>query len=247
MRERLAQWANGAGYGPTARRIRDRAVDFLEGNRTSTEKRNRIDDRNLKLLLSFCLRDGSNCLEVGANRGKFLKDIARVAPKGHHIAYEPVPNQWARLNSMFPQIDVRQRALSDRNGEGRFIRVLDEGSQGRSKLEDTHTPLPPGLRTETIVIQTERLDDSIPGGWLPDFVKIDVEGAELAVLRGAMETLREAKPIIQFELTGRLEEVYELLCSDVGLRMFDMDGHGPLSLPECREAARTRFNWVAHP
>jgi FkbM family methyltransferase len=226
-------------------------VGFLEGDTGSeTQRRNRIDDRNLRLLLAFCLQPGSNCLEVGANRGIFLHEIDRVAPDGRHIVYEPVPNQAERLARMFPRMDVRQRALSDRNGQSRFVRVVDVGSQGLSRLEGAEGgPLPPGVRSETIVVETDRLDDHLPDGWLPDFVKIDVEGAELAVLRGAIETLRRARPIVALEVgwqPGVADEIYALLCDDVGLRLFDMDGHGPMDRSRYREACRTRWNWVAH-
>ena len=65
-------------------------------------------------------------------------------------------------------------------------------------------------------------------------MKIDVEGAELLVMRGAAETLGRHKPFVIFEhgiggadLYGsKPGEVFDLL-SDAGLRIFDLEGDGP--------------------
>jgi hypothetical protein len=81
-------------------------------------------------------------------------------------------------------------------------------------------------------------------------VKIDVEGAELLVLEGAKETIRKAKPILAFEHVWSEEgspRVYELL-SGLGMRVFDMDGSGPLSRNEFFDVLQqgNRWNWIAH-
>jgi FkbM family methyltransferase len=233
-------------------KTRARLVHLIEGDhRSSNERLNSRDDFHLKLLIRFALRVDSNCLEVGTNRGKFLKDICRVAPDGHHIAYEPIPRLREDLTRRFPSVEVRQAALSDRLGQAEFVHVTGPGQQGLSGLAD-HIDLSSRseVRTKAITVATERLDDHVPDGWLPDFVKIDVEGAEHLVLRGAAETLRRAKPIVAFEhgLSGGVSpEVYEFLCKHVGLRLFNMDGEGPLTLAQFVEQLHTRWNWVAHP
>jgi FkbM family methyltransferase len=252
VRQELGGWADRVGARKAVARGRDRLVDLLNGDRSSpVARRNRKDDFHLKLLLRFGLRARSNCLEVGANQGIFLRDIRRVAPGGHHIAYEPIPGLYEKLTREFPTVEVRQRALSDRDGLTQFVHVLDPGMQGLSGLLDHRTPDsdPGGTRTEVFTVATERLDGHVPDGWLPDFVKIDVEGAEQLVLEGAVETLRRAKPVIAFEhgfRAGASEEIYKLLCQDVGLRLFDMDGNGPFDLPGFLDALSTRWNWVAH-
>ena len=234
-------------------RSRDQLVEILTGRGTNTvHRRNHTDDRHVKLLLSFLLRPGSNCLDVGANNGTFLTVIRRVAPRGHHIAYEPLPDLCAQLRDHFPEVDVRQRALADREGESTFVHVLEEPAY--SGLKEGN--LPRRMHTERITVLTERLDDHVPSGWLPDFVKIDVEGAEALVLSGAMETLRKAKPVLAFEHGGGCGEpfgatdadMYALVCRDLGLRIFDMDGNGPLSLSQFEEELATglRWNWLAH-
>ena len=240
------------GVRVTLARGRDRFVGLLGGDRSDpVVARNQIDDSHLKLLLSFKLRPDSNCLDVGANEGIFLREFQRVAPNGHHIAYEPVPSLCAKLKRQFPEIDVRQRALSNEDGQSTFVHVLDPNMEAYSGLSEewVHLDVP----SEPITVTTERLDDHLPDGWLPDFVKIDVEGAERLVFEGAMRTFRLAKPTIAFEHgwhgqqeIERSEPIYKLITEDLRLRLFDMDGNGPLGLSEFLDGLRTRFNWVAH-
>jgi FkbM family methyltransferase len=229
---------------------RARLVRTIEGNHLSpTQRLNRRENHYLKLLIRFALRANSNCLDVGSNHGIFLSDICRVAPEGHHIAYEPIPVLNENLIRSFPTVEVRQAALSDRNGSAEFVHVTDPGLQGLSGLADqVDLSNRAEASTERITVRTERLDDRVPKGWLPDFVKIDVEGAEHLVLKGAAETLCRAKPIVAFEhgLSERTPEIYQFVCKDVGLRLFNMDGEGPLSYSDFVEHLQTRWNWVAH-
>jgi hypothetical protein len=82
-----------------------------------------------------------------------------------------------------------------------FVHVLDLVMEAYSGF--THTwVLRDVLRnvpTELITVTNERLDDHLPDGWLPQFVKIDVEGAEGFVLEGAKRIFRLARPTIAFE------------------------------------------------
>jgi FkbM family methyltransferase len=254
MRRVVQGIADSLGVRQHMAHYRDRLVKRLTGDRsTATDQRSRTDDNNLMLLLAFGLRRDSNCLDVGANEGLFLRDFRRIAPSGHHIAYEPLPNLAAKLAREYPEMDIRQRALSDEDGQSTFLHVLDPKMEGYSCFTKCRGPkrddLLRDVPTESITVTTERLDDHLPDGWLPQFVKIDVEGAERLVLEGAMRTFRLASPIIAFEHgwdPDRSESIYKLICEDLGLRLFDMDGNGPLGSSEFFDGLRTRWNWVAH-
>jgi FkbM family methyltransferase len=267
MRSELGRIADRVGARSTIRSGRDRLVELLTGDlvdllngnpRSANLRQNRNDDRHLRLLLRFGMHPASNFLDVGANQGKFLRGLQQLAPGGHHIAYEPIPKLCAKLAERFPEVEIRQAVLSDQEGQVPFVHVLRAGFQGYSNLveggleegwENNLSPYPDQLPTETIIVTTERLDNHLPDGWLPDFVKIDVEGSERLVFRGAMDTLRRAKPVVAFEHAWHREaseEIYGLICDDVGLRMFDMDGLGPLGRAQFIEESTSRFNWVAH-
>ena len=85
-----------------------------------------------------------------------------------------------------------------------------------------------------------------------DIIKIDVEGAEVLVLQGAVKTIRRHAPLLIFEsgegarnhygFTAR--DVYALVCDDLGYRIFDLDGHGPYTLASFEKT--DRFDFVAH-
>jgi FkbM family methyltransferase len=231
---------------------RDRLAQRLASDHgTTVEGRNQTDDNHLALLLALGVPRNANCLDVGANQGLFLREFRRVAPDGHHIAYEPVPHLASKLAEEYPEIDVRQRALSNVDGTSTFLHVVDPRQEAYSGLAEGWAQR--DVVTESITVETERLDDHLPDGWLPTFVKIDVEGAEHLVLEGAMQTFSLARPTIAFEHgwhggdeRERSEPIYKLICEDLGLRLFDMDGNGPLALSDFYEGLRSRWNWVAH-
>jgi FkbM family methyltransferase len=146
--------------------------------------RNRRDDALLRAAMVALLRPDSNCVDVGANAGSVLADVVRLAPLGRHVAFEPLPELADRLQARFPGVQVRCAALSDRAGEATFHRRLDADS--RSGL------LPLGGPAERLTVRLEALDEVLGDDYAPDFIKIDVEGAELAALRGARHTIERA-------------------------------------------------------
>jgi FkbM family methyltransferase len=208
------------------------------------------DDEHLRLLLAFTLSPTAHCIDVGAHQGDLLREMVRLAPGGRHLAYEPLPAFVASLRRNFPMVEVREAALGDQPGETSFVHVKDRPAYSGLRERD----LPEGVTTEEIRIRVERLDDTLPEGFRPEFVKVDVEGAELQVFRGALETLRRHKPTVWFEhgvgaadrYGTKPADVYDLLVDDVGLRIFDADGHGPYSRAEFDEVfTRSIFNFVA--
>jgi FkbM family methyltransferase len=213
-------------------------------------RRDRLDNEHLRLLLAFSLSAESNCIDVGCHRGEVLREMIRLAPLGRHIAYEPVPASYAELVTAFPDVDVRQAAASNANGEAEFTLVRDLTSYSGLLERD----YPRAVDLEKITVRTETLDSGLPAGYVPRLIKIDVEGAERLVLEGAVETLRRHRPIVWFEHGAggserygtRPADVHRLL-TDVGMRIFDADGNGPYS-ESAFEATfhEPMWNFVAH-
>ena len=212
------------------------------------------DKERLAMLLAFALPADANCVDVGAANGEILKHIARVAPRGRHIAYEPVSTFHSELVALFPQVDVRRVALSDSNGETTFTYVQDRPwvSGFRARVDQNG-----GHERQTITVRTARLDDDLPPGYVPDFIKIDVEGAEESVFRGALGTITRHRPIVAFQHGRGTAEaygttptaIYRLLTKDAGLRIFDMDAAGPYTTEQFQRAfdSNSHFHFVARP
>jgi FkbM family methyltransferase len=222
-----------------------RALAFLHQlRRGAAARRNDREDELVRLLAAGVLREDSNCVDVGANVGALLSVFCDLAPRGRHIAYEPVPMLAERLEWDFPQVDVRCAALSDARGDSEF--VVHRELPTRSSLRSVGYGAD---ETETIQVRLEDLDSTIDRR--VDLLKIDVEGAEHLVLRGARETLCRDRPLVLFEHqrstaahydTGP-DEIYDLLTEDAGLRIFDMDGTGPYTRELLRDTYATGRRW----
>jgi FkbM family methyltransferase len=224
----------------------------LKAVESPTVRRNRRDDERVRLLAAVVLRSDSSCVDIGANEGRLLEVFAELAPNGRHIAYEPVPHLRASLARRFPHVDVRGVAVSDRCGESTF--VVNTRLPSRSSLRNLGFDR---AHTETITVPLETLDAGLPTDFVPQLLKVDVEGAEQLVLNGGRETLRKYGPIVLFEHqrgtasqygTGP-DEIMDLLVADLGMRIFDMDGGGPYSRSQFRDAygSGSRWNFFAVP
>jgi FkbM family methyltransferase len=135
-------------------------------------RRSQLDDRNLRLLLSFCLRADSNCIDVGSYKGWVLAEMLRTAPLGHHIAYEPLPHLAQALATRFPKAEVRCAALSNVEGTSSFRHVKNHPAWSGFR----ETAYERKVVTEEIVVKTERLDDHLPAGYIPPSSKSTSRG-----------------------------------------------------------------------
>src|SRR5215204_5599371 len=187
--------------------VRDRLIDAairLHIDEPLRKARSRVsardgeiaeEERELAQLLGSTLTPTSNCIDIGGYRGRVLGEMLRLAPDGRHIAYEPNPHLHDRLAKRFPAVDVRCAAVSNERGETTFTVVRDapglSGFRDRWQGEEH--------RTQAIPVRLETLDTDLPEGYVPHFIKIDVEGAERLVFEGGIRTIARHRPTILFE------------------------------------------------
>ena len=152
-------------------------------------------------LVEFLCRADEYAIDVGANVGTYVHSLRRYARRV--IAYEPIPAMTEELRRKFGRnVDVHVVALSDGAGvvELRIPLIEDQEVLGCSTIAPEAAADYPVCRT--IEVRTDRLDDVYRGQ--VGFMKIDVEGHELAVLRGARETIRRCQPRLLVEVEERL-------------------------------------------
>jgi FkbM family methyltransferase len=159
---------------------------------------------DMQAALKTLVRPGMTVYDLGANVG-FISMIAAhlVGPEGRVIAFEPLPANArqikynASLNN-FSHVMVREEAMSDKDGEALFQTT---GFPTTGKLENGHFNKE---KAGEVMVRVRSLDAVITEAKLPspDLIKMDVEGAETLVLRGASQTLMSARPVLLIELHG---------------------------------------------
>ena len=162
-------------------------------------------------------------LDIGMNFGFFACLLAQRCSAVY--GFEPVP--WlakraqanGKLNG-FNNLTITEMALSDRTGKVMLhVPLESESNWGTSSL--IHES---GVGAAPIEVATDTLDNFAERADLKrvDFIKLDVEGAEFLVLKGASRTLAKFKPIIIFEQnTESAEPIMDLLRS-LGYEFFDL-------------------------
>jgi FkbM family methyltransferase len=173
---------------------------------------------NLSMLFGTYERDFANAFvkrsrqstviyDIGANTGYFsLLSAHTASPDARVYAFEPVPevlrdlDELARENRLSDSITACCLALSDSNGA---IRMYTPASHQTGVIE---TALRHGevSSTDFVTATCARLNDYVAEQKMPapDLIKLDVEGAEGLVLKGAAELLRTARPTILIEVHG---------------------------------------------
>jgi FkbM family methyltransferase len=201
-----------------------------------------------RAVLTSVLRRDSTYVDIGTNRGQWLELVTPIAPDGRHMAFEPLPDLCEATSRAFPNVDVRGMALSDEAGTAAFVRFQRydafSGLRPQQGIADVH---------HTISVRLSRLDDEI-GELAPALVKIDVEGAELPVLRGARGVMERHRPVVIFEHQLASASLYGVLPTDVvtyfdalDYRLFTLTGQGPLSADQFLALMPRTVNWLAVP
>jgi len=158
------------------------------------------DERHLQRAIRKYVKIGDTVYDIGANIGYVSLSLAKkVGPSGHVIAFEPVPanikafRQNIEINHL-TSVQLIEAAVSDEAVET-LIRIAGNLSMA-SLVWHRNDP----SATE-ISVRTVSIDELTKAGDLPRpaFVKIDVEGAEAAVLKGMRHTIASVRPVVFME------------------------------------------------
>jgi FkbM family methyltransferase len=171
-------------------------------------------------------KPGTHILDIGANIGYNMLMFSDYGPV---IAFEPVFHQIVKMNvennTLRHQVQVIPCALSDTQ-EQKEIYIPLQGCQSNAHINYGGTGFYTNENYEVTptMVNCERLDDIYDG--VPSLMKIDVEGHELNVLKGAAETIKKHKPAILIEIHDYTEE------NEVHVYLKSLGYDNPIEKPE---------------
>jgi methyltransferase, FkbM family len=209
-----------------------------------------------EFVMQQVLKKNSNCVDIGCHLGDVLAPMLRLAPEGRFFAFEPLPSLFKQLQFRFgkdERIRLYNVALSEAAGAECFQYVLNAPAYSGFLRTDEKRPKD---MVQTIMVEKASLDDVLKGVDV-DLIKLDVEGAELQVLRGGLKTLRRCRPYVIFEhaeharyYDTKPDDVFDLLNGECGLRVSLLSSflrrRRSLTKNEFIGATRSEYYFLAH-
>jgi len=163
-------------------------------------------------------------VDVGANDGGFLSSVFQLVSPREVFVFEPLPACQSSLQRMLSNrasAHLFQCAVGSAKGE------LELHCTGDSKMSSALQPAPhiEGLYqrgdftiVRKVTVPVVRLDDALPEGLSVDLLKIDVQGFELEVFKGAEQTLARTRSVLlevnyveHYKGGARFEDVYDVM------------------------------------
>ncbi|MFN0277452.1 MAG: FkbM family methyltransferase [Pyrinomonadaceae bacterium] len=146
------------------------------------------------------VKNGTTVIDVGTNIGETLLNFAKINRDGLNIGFEPVPFMYEKAKTNialneFRNIELVNKGLSSSEETLSFREVSGNNTGGTFLTRSDSTD-------ENLLVQAIPLDDFVREKNLKNIslIKIDVEGFEMEVLKGASETLRRFKPTLFVEI-----------------------------------------------
>ncbi|WPL15602.1 methyltransferase, FkbM family [Thiorhodovibrio winogradskyi] len=174
-------------------RLRAEAADVLHWDWEQTLER------------AYCrvLPRGSSAVDVGGHAGRHARVLLDILGARDLLIVEPLPQECAHLMLSFggrPGVRIIHAALSRELGRTKFI--VNTSAREESGLRRRRYNDEAGATLEKIEVDVTSLDALFADQRAPrqlDFIKIDVEGAELDVLAGGEQTIQRYRPLISVE------------------------------------------------
>jgi len=171
--------------------------------------------REEPIISKFC-KPGMIVFDVGANIGEWTLTMAKgVGAQGRVYSFEPTPFLFDALNktvmaNQFNQVIVSPYALSDKSKTMDFYIQYDENELLDARLSRLDSPadfkewITDGKKAKKIQVKTITLDEFAVKEKLErlDFIKIDAEGYESAIVEGGLTVLKKFRPNLILECGG---------------------------------------------
>lgn len=174
------------------------------------------------------LKPGDVAIDVGANYGLYTYNLSKtVGNNGLVYAFEPIPYTFRtlkRITKIFQLNNVKliNKGCSNNVGKVNFSVPLQKNgtiSAGLAFIDmnekNRNSRLKKGNLTDAITIESEIIKIDNLNFKKVSFIKVDVEGAELLVLKGAIKTIKNLRPIIMLEIEDRWIDSYNIKRNDI--------------------------------
>lgn len=172
-----------------------------------------VEEPEMALLPSL-LRPEDICIDIGANFAYYTIRLARLCPKGKIIAYEPIPSTFRIAEKIVRKegsshIELHNLGVGEKEATLTFELPLQEigtpsAGQAHMSGRDNKQSQEQGMYTfknmEKVSCKVVALDQHLSKSNKIDFIKIDIEGAELFALKGMNQILTKFHPIVLIEL-----------------------------------------------
>lgn len=188
-------------------------------------------ERQTMLLFAELVGRGDTVIEIGGHIGYVTLHFAHlVGPGGRVVVFEPGANNLAYMKRNIagkPWVSLVEQAVTNHDGSAQF-HVENLTGQNNSLLEhyapwqeNQARAFVAGVEASTVTVACTTLDGFLrtTAPLSPSLIKIDVEGAELAVLQGMAEVLSVLQVALMVEITEHASEVLALLDA-AGYRVF---------------------------
>ena len=181
--------------------------------------------------LADLLEPGDVFIDAGANIGVYTVLASQlVGPSGRVISIEMMPDTATRLEehvliNRLTNVSIVRKALSDIAGQT-VMASVEIGKHGRASIAGRS-----GGLLHTVPVSTTTLDDVVNGIDLVRLMKMDIEGVELAALRGSRSLLRRLNHLI-YESWGESKEEHDpvdALLKAAGFELSTIDGNNRLA------------------
>jgi FkbM family methyltransferase len=182
-------------------------------------------------MVESLVSDGDTFFDIGANIGWYSINIAVSRRATKVYCFEPIPKTYRSLSvnlelNAVPNVTANNFGFSSNAGEFPFY-YYPEGSGNASSANLTNRS-----DVECVQCKVRTLDDyTAETGTQVDFIKCDVEGAELLVFQGGIQTIKRDKPIVFSEILRKWSAKFNYNPNDI-FRLFRDEGYQSFTVKE---------------
>jgi len=201
------------------------------------------------------LKKDSILLDIGANIGWCSLNLSKYVPKGRILAFEPIPKTYNYLKKNIEINGVRNIekynfGFSDKKGD--FVLYYNPKLSAASSLQRLHGD----KEVVPIKCKLKKLDDFAKEKGLSkiDFIKCDVEGAEILAIKGGLETIKKTLPVMFLEMLRKWSakfgyhpnDIIKIL-SDIGYKCYVIENMKLVEIKEVKENTIATNFYFLHP